>query len=324
MNELTLKKIDAAKQASDRGRQVLLVIQITCIVIFVAAWHEIGDGWTHVRLRTAQAAVWYLDCSADQHPERGSGNPPAAGPPKDKHDECHYLVEQSRATLDAFGCQTMQENPFCPDEVDRAKSVIARMRLSPAEARQQLESLRKSFIDHTITVAVPFFGVMLDVNDLGLLGGITFLLVLIWLLFSVRREAENVAAVFHNKTGEELSGIYQLLDMAQVLTIPPRKKLKGNWVARWFWICLERILFFPPFLVQLFVVWDDYRTLPRAQALNPGLAGSEVLWETGLLIAVFIVTLLCLVQAKDVSSCWEDAHKRLVEHAETDDKIFVP
>lgn len=324
MNELTLKQIEAAKQSSDRGRQVLLVIQITCIVIFVAAWHEIGDGWIHIRLRTAQAAVWYLDCSADQHPEEGAGNSSAIGTPKDKHDECHYLVEQSQATVAAFGCQNTQEKPFCTDEVDRAKRLIARLRLSPVEARQLLDNLRKSFIDHTITVAVPFFGVTLDVNDLGLLGGITFLLVLIWLLFSVRREAENVGAVFRNKTGEELSGIYHLLDMAQVLTVPPRKKLKRNWLVRWFWICLERILFFPPLLVQFFVVWDDYRTLPRAQALNPSLARSEVWWEIGLLIAVFVVTLLCLVKARDVSSCWEDAHKRLEEHAETDSNICVP
>jgi len=324
MNELTFKKIEAAKQASDRGRQVLLVIQITCIVIFVAAWHEIGDGWTHVRLRTAQAAAWYLDCSADQHPESSAVNAQSIGTAKDKHDECHYLVEQSQTALDILGCQRTAEKPFCPDELNRAKSLIALARLSPLEARQRLESLQKSFIEHTITVSVPFFGVTLDVNDIGLLGGITFLLVLIWLLFSLKREAENVGAVFRGKTGEELSGVYQLLDMAQVLTIPPRRKLKRNWLVRWFWICLERILFFPPLIVQCFVVWDDYRTLPRAQVLNPELAQSEFWWETGLLIAVFIVTLLCLVKAKDVSSEWEEAHKRLEKHANADDKIFVP
>ena len=70
MDKTTFKGVKLTKEASDRGRRVLLVLQITCIVVFMAAWHEMPKSvWTYARLRTAQASVWFLDCSAEQHPE---------------------------------------------------------------------------------------------------------------------------------------------------------------------------------------------------------------------------------------------------------------
>ena len=333
MNELTLKEIDSAKQASDRGRQVLLVIQITCIVIFVAAWHEIPDGWTHARLRTAQASVWFLDCQTAAHPESESATPgktEVTDPKKDqsisekRHDECHYLVDQSLVDPQPSACSRTEREPFCSDEIKRAKTYITLARLTPAEARKRLETLQSAFIEHTITVSVPFFGITLDVNDVGLLGGITFLLVLTWLLFSIRREAENVGLLFSTASDQDLGGIYRLLDMSQVLTVPPRKQLKRKPVFRYLWLCLDRILFFPPLFLQGFVVWDDYRTLPRGRVLNPDLANTEFGWEVGLLIAISVITFLCLVKAKEVSEHWEQAHNRLEKLGESDKSIFVP
>jgi len=62
MDPITLKALELAKESSDRARAVLLIMQVTCIVVFMAAWREARFGWTSTRLRTAQAAVWYLNC----------------------------------------------------------------------------------------------------------------------------------------------------------------------------------------------------------------------------------------------------------------------
>jgi hypothetical protein len=331
MDELIFKEIESAKQASDRGRQVLLVIQITCIVIFVAAWHEIPNGWTHARLRTAQAAVWFLDCQTRDHPESPSAAQGVPEPPeckhecdsKKRHDECHYIVDNSLTDPEPGGCKRTEQEPFCPDEVKTAQKFLTLARLTPGQARKRLETLQNSFIEHTVTVAVPFFGITLDVNDLGILGGITFLLVLTWLLFSLRREAENIGLLFATAEERDLPGMYRLLDMSQVLSVPPRKQLKRNRIFKFMWLCLERILFFPPLLLQGFVVWNDYNTLPRAQVLNPELARTEFGWEVGLLIALSAITFVCLAKAMEVSEHWEHAHERLEKLAEKDNSIFV-
>jgi hypothetical protein len=318
VDDLTLREIDSTKQSSDRGRQILLVLQVACIVIFVAVWHEIPDGWTHARLRTAQAAVWFLDCKTDEHPE-----PDKCERTGCKHDECHYLVEKANDDPQPSACTRTAQEPFCTDEINRAKTYITLARLTPAEARKRLEVLETAFIEHTVTVAVPFFGITLDVNDIGILGGITFLLVLTWLLFSLRREAENVRLLFKTSSDEDIGGVYRLLDMSQVLNVPPRKHLQQNRIFKFLWLCLDRILFFPPLILQAFVVWSDYKTLPRGLVLNPGLAKMEFAWEVGLFLAVSAMTILCLVKAKEVSEHWERAHNRLEKLAENDPNIAL-
>src|SRR5712664_3887537 len=99
MDDLTLKELEKTKEASDRGRWVLLVMQVACIVVFMAAWHEVPESWTYARLRTARVAVWYLDCSSQGHPEIASEKQSTAELEKSKHDNCHFTEEDGSPLL---------------------------------------------------------------------------------------------------------------------------------------------------------------------------------------------------------------------------------
>jgi hypothetical protein len=320
MDDLTLKELEKTKEASDRGRWVLLAMQVSCIVVFMAAWHEVPESWTYARLRMARIAVWYLDCGAQGHPELSSEKQFTAELEKSKHDNCHFTEEDNSSLLklayDDSSCKRTQLNPLCADddEIKRARTFLARRALSPAQARKYLENLEASFVERTMNVTVPFLGITLDTNDLGLLGGITFFLLLAWLLYSLRREEENVAMLFARARDEDLVPSYQLLSMTQVFTIPLKIRAKRNLLAEFLWTYLGKVLFILPLAVQCFVVWYDRRTLPIGMTLNPKGAISEFRWEIGLLAAVFLLTVLCLRGSAAVGRQWEDAYNRIQSH----------
>lgn len=319
MDDLTLKALERTKEASDRGRWVLLVMQVACIVVFMAAWHEVPGSWTYARLRTAQIAVWFLDCSSQEHPEMTSESQFRNELEKIKHDNCHFTADdassQPKSSYNDSNCKRTQQNPLCADtsEITNAKKFLARRGFSPVQARKYLENLEASFVERTMNVTVPFLGITLDANDLGLLGGITFLLLLTWLLYSLRREEENVAMLF-DKTrtkDEDLLPNYQLLSMTQVFTIPKKIRAKRNRLAEILWANLGKVLFIMPLVVQCFVVWYDGITLPIGKELNPKGANAEFDWEIGLLVGVFVLTALCLRGSAAVGRQWKDAYNRI-------------
>lgn len=259
MDDLTAKKLEQAKESSDRARWVLLVMEIACVVVFMAAWHEWPTGWTSARIRTAQAAAWYLDCQPNGHSE-----PVSRGSSFDTdqtRDECQ---------IERDGNKT----PFTADEITRAKAFLLIKDFSPVQARKNLEDLEASLIARTMTVTVPFLGITLDINDLGFLGGTTFVILLMWLLYSLRREAENLEILFAPASGEDLHAIYQVLSMTQLLTIPPRTKRKERRIEEYAWNLVwdfpAKLLFLMPLGVQFFCAQHRQRNTQERRGGQPG------------------------------------------------------
>lgn len=293
MSPETLKAIDATQGSSDRARWVLLTLQVTCIVIFMALWHETPFAWTYSRLQTAQAAVWLLDCGTN-HPENADS---AAAGSQDKHPECHYIDTNGKPL----------DRPFSADEIRRAQRFLAEWRLPPEQAREQLKELQESMVNRAMNVSVPFLGITLDVNDLGLLGGASFLLLLVWFYYSLQREERNVAALFQATRDEDLSDVYELLAMTQVLTIPPRPAASPSR----FWGKLPALLFWMPSLVQILVLLNDAETLYRSIVVGRWFGVTEFAASLLFLLAMVWTTSQCAAKSGEVFDHWQGAFRRL-------------
>jgi hypothetical protein len=284
MDEHQLKLIEATDTASTRGRWIFLVLQVTCILMFMALWHETPFAWNSARAQLAKTVLWQLNCS-DSHPE----GPPVAMSPN--HDECHY------------------DKPFSQGELDRAKRYIADAQVNPATAKQRLDALVKSEIDREVYVAVPFLGVGFDINDLSLLAGVTFLFLLLWFRFSLWREEENVRVLFTESPEDLLPDIYKQLGMSQVLTVPPN----DGGTHKGFWAALPDALFWSPVVVQLLICINDLVSLNKGLVVNPVLAIGEVVSGWLLLGLLVGVTLNCRERAKNMDRYWNEAFAQVHE-----------
>ena len=118
-------------------------------------------------------------------------------------------------------------------------------------------------------------GITFDINDLGLFAGITFPLLLLWLIVSLRREAENMRALFAETSDDELPAVYRLISMTQVFSVPPKITDKPTFAAS-LWKLPKSLLFVAPAGVQTAMAWLDWSTLPWGRTLNPLVADREV------------------------------------------------
>jgi hypothetical protein len=147
--------------------------------------------------------------------------------------------------------------------------------------RPQLERwYAERFVHQMLIVNVPVLGIAIDVNDLGLIGGVALVLLMLLFMIALAREHENLCLAFYKARRIcELEGerdnaegaanfLYHALAMGQVLTHPPT-------LARWrrasspVSLLLVGALFLLPCAVQTWVVWTNVVSLEKIHAQNP-------------------------------------------------------
>jgi hypothetical protein len=295
MDAATLRSLELAKESSDRARSVLLFMQVACIIVFMAAWHEAPFSWTYSRLRLVQAAAWYYNCAEKRHPEEGAPSPESI------HENCHFIP----------GAQ-----PFSDAEIREGEEFVRNWKFTPAQTTRQLQELQDSLVRNTMNVTVPLLGFTFDLNDLGLIGGLSLFFLLAWLYFSLRREEGNVRILFDSQTGSDAAEIYRLACMTQVLTIPPEQHdrkvtephVVPRKVSRLILRGTLRLLFVTPVGVQGFVLWLDRSTWTKGTLINEDFVRQEFLCGCVLLGLLAILTLLCWRRASATNKRWEIAH----------------
>ncbi len=294
MDPITLKALELAKESSDRARTILLIMQVTCIIAFMAAWREAPFGWTLTRLKIAQTAVAYLgyvDCQKKQHPEA-----PGVGPDANSRSDACVAPEGGQALK--------------PAEIELAKAYLAGSNLTLAQAEKHLDILYDMLVTHTMNVTVPFLGFTFDVNDLSVLGGMSFLLILVWFYFSLRREELNIAMLFQQHKGQALNEVYRLASMTQVLTVTPKAHAPENKFKVKALASVLRLLFFSPLAVQSFVLYIDRKTFGRVAPFNPHLVKGQFTAGVWFFMLMFFVTWWCLRRSRAVDKIWQDANSR--------------
>ena len=114
-----------------------------------------------------------------------------------------------------------------PDLYRRATLYLKRRNLNPQSAddkkrlEDELADYRKVAVEQVSFVHIPFFGAVFDHNDMGMFGGFTVAVLLLWLRYSLARELSNLKLIFENPAlRENRRRCYELLAMQQVLTVP--------------------------------------------------------------------------------------------------------
>lgn len=189
---------------------------------------------------------------------------------------------------------------------------------SLVEAKKNVADLQQIMANRVMGVSIPVLGVVFDINDLSLISGVTFVILLSWFHFALRRQNKNIRHVFYIAEQADLSeredpvnclsAAYFLLAMTQVLTIPPSspaeigKQTFLRRVSR-----LPSIIMWTAVIAQFAVVADDFMTMDPGNTLNPTVNYVETGLATALLIYLVIRTSECYRYMTDTQSVWDQA-----------------
>lgn len=288
MKEETKLTLSAAQEASQRARWVFLVAQVAGILVFAAVWQSRWSGWTLQRLRTAQAGVAVAECR-----------------------------EKSPKESDLQAC--LQSKKLTSQGKASGEGFLNQWKFNSHEAQRYVDDLEDEVVHHVIVVSVPFIGISIDVNDLSLLGGLGFLLILMWFRFSLWREQQNVDLTFaHARQEGELPAVFELLAMSQVFTVAPlAAPSQDTDPARGFWAGLPRQLFWTPLLVQAVVVLHDAVSLGYGKIVSPGQAQYTLAMGLFLWVLMLWASIQCRGIARRLDVVWREAGREYKQHIQS-------
>jgi len=251
MSELTLKDyVDAAGHSSSRSRWIFLVMVTTSVLTFSSFWNARQGSWLNERVRVSHQAMKWLGWDKTVEDSLRKAN----------NDDLD-LFNQSREWANLRGISSKK------DSADLANLITT------------LEHLRT---ENIVIIKIPFFGIVLDVNDIGMLGGLAFVMITMMYRLSLARELNDITALFATLTDTNRKSAYEVLSMMQVLTTPPVE----NKSIEWYWnLVFTKLLFLLPVAVHSIVFfYDKFWTYEFGRSIS----------ETNTSIS-FVVSLVCLI-----------------------------
>lgn len=289
--------VNASADSASRARTILLVMITMSVLVFVAYWNTQPDAWLTGRINKATTALWLFD--------RETKNP--------------LTMEEATRKLE----EAKQKSPGAQDfpgasDLTEAKGFIAARHINDFDLLlKYIEDLRNLQLESATTLHAPFFGVAFDVNDLGLFGGITFIVILLWFRFSLVRERDNLKQVFEEakRLGDDYyHHSYHLLSMRQVLTIPPslhEPKTVSNTSGLGIWRILPQILLFLPSLCYILLFYHDWKTFPVASTVSRSNSWRLLAMNSICLVIIIIINVICVRRSNDVDKEWETQARKL-------------
>lgn len=181
------------------------------------------------------------------------------------------------------------------------------------------EEYLRQFVGRGVMPASPIPGVSMDVNDLGVIGGIALLLLTAIMLFCLLREHENLQlALFkvrqlctddgpaHTRGDSRANLLYHALAMGQVLASPPT-------LARWRKRVILRhfgFIYFTPVAVQFWVLLNNWHTRDIAEDYNANVWLS-LAFQTAIFLLLLSISSYALITSRAMAKRWRRAFYRV-------------
>ncbi len=351
---------DAFVDSSRRSRFIIIVMIFASVLTFVSFWNSQQGSWTRCRLRMAKYAqlnhCWELtgkdslvvdSLSKVRVFEKRQLLVTCDSAHDYRLKNLDTLIEEGwnnwknaeskdRVSLDSLSLLLKAEADSLRYAVNLCQN---RGFHSDASLAQYIQDLDKLRTERVLLIQVPIFGVICDVNDLGVLGGLAFTVILLWFRFSLWQELRNLRLFFdQSRHKDDFRRFYHYLAMRQVLTIPRTfidspPAANGKFLDRLkkavlfqpillfyefpartdrrFWSIVEKGLFILPLVVQGIVFLHDEQTRAIGEIISKPLVNRGQKVSLFFLILIFILTVRCLWLSRHINKEWDQAFERL-------------
>jgi hypothetical protein len=318
--------IEATIAASSRFRRVLIVVIIASILGFGAFWNARRGSWVDSRIRFVHQAYDYLDLKIkkDQLLEQvdtksrelkeAENKLTTTSDEKEKIDitkRKEVLTTENAALSEKI--KNLEDN-LSKNYVNAAKWINERGITSKDQLGPIIQRWENARVEYVALVRIPFFGIVFDVNDLGLLGGFTFVVVLMWFRFSLWREYNNLRTTFREVKSEHLKICYMTLAMNQVLTVPPA--LSQNQPREKPWGTVVRLLYFLPVIIQLTIFLYDCYSFEDGRLVNEFNTIFGISVSLCFLVLSGMLTYWCYHLSDEIDKEWDKAFDKLQKQSD--------
>jgi hypothetical protein len=171
-----------------------------------------------------------------------------------------------------------------------------------------------AFINNVLYVRTPILGLTFDINDLGIIAGVTFGILMLVMVFYTNRAHENLFLAMwkvrelaarencFDQPGSKANLLYHALATEQVFTVPPT-------LARWNDMALFRrahyILFLVPVFVQISIFYNDLRSASLGFVFSRNETVISLTSQGILIVLVLTLSFMCCAHLHADDTIWE-------------------
>src|SRR6185369_14930557 len=292
--------------SSSRVRIVMLAVAVASVAALATLWGEQDDGWASGRLKKAtEYRKIANDCKLwDSYNLR-------------RAKSCWHEIQGVGFQISEAEKNNIVRNfgfvsPRCVNACDAAGWIASYGIYNDGAAREFSEKQHESFVENVLYVKMPVLGLTFDINDLGLITGVAFLVLMLAMFYCTHRAHENLYLAMwkvrnvsregpFNDRGSPANLLYHGLAMEQVFTVPPT-------LARWNDSKLFRkasyTLFILPAVVQFLVLRGDWSSADLASLFSEGQTTKSLVGQIILLVSVATLGLLCCAHVSADDKEW--------------------
>jgi hypothetical protein len=169
-----------------------------------------------------------------------------------------------------------------------------------ARYNQLYSAALKDYVENAYTIRIPFFGIAIDTNDLGPLGGLALSVILVLYRTSITREIDNLRISFEGAEAQNrLHTFYYLLAMRQVLTFP---NIHGKERSR-FMLIAPKILIFTPLTIYSMIVLYDYYSFALYGFTYKVIV--TMIQDAFFFAAVIVITFMIFIRLREIDKIWD-------------------
>jgi hypothetical protein len=215
-----------------------------------------------------------------------------------KNETKQMLENQPFGGSDLVRFNRLLLEDYFPDEIIKSRD------FSPSEdyRKEVQRSLVFTYIENIRYIKIPFFGIAFDVNDLGTIGGLGLLIILIMFRYSLSREIKNLRYAFKkSRQHGYLDDFYHALAMKQVFTVPKMKRLKRNKKLALSYIFVPLL----PALIFTAGVFYDWWSVIKTGVYNYRDAKFTLWIELLWWVPVWILALRCAERIFHIDEIWK-------------------
>ncbi len=351
--------------ASNRSRNVLLILSTASVLAFVGFWNSKPVSWMNSRIEVLSRDLEYLKgrkliidqeqalaklkakCGDEEKARQSSTPAPSNSGPSNR-----------TALKSLVPVETPKPNPDCsPDLMNRMQSEIDQEQKfvingdeyaaarafyynhydknskrslfegPPTLALDNLvlkteEGLRMTLRnrrDNVLTLPIPFFGISFDINDMSLISGITFTIILIWLRLSLWTELNATQQVFERvdvKDLKEVKDYYEYLGTRQVFTIPLSFDEQLKKYGERHWRLMLIFLIALPVAMQALLLSNDLYTNEIGISISTPNTIMVLISGFFFLATTFVLMFSCLSIVSAINGHWREQARRIKKFQE--------
>lgn len=281
--------IDAIGESSRRTRWHSVVLALAFILTFVATWNVLPTSWLRGRVELARAERSFYVAT---HDERLAMIAPA-NPYQEQWDRAYkHLRERGMMDSQLTALPRRHETTFMlgslpvasPPPATTAQATSVPVQLPQpghldvdynlVDLDRAVERLESAELADLKLIHVSALGVVLDVNDLGLVAGLAFAIILLMRAMSLANEYFAIRTAMQRALSCRcLRDAYDLLAVSQVFTVPLRDfeyhDRHGVGAKVWSYRLLPILLNALPAFITLVIFITNILTLDKGMFVSP-------------------------------------------------------